>query len=229
MKTISVPVKLRNVEMKEPRKTTTRNGAMTMKRINVPVKLRSIEITDPLFGGYVDLVEKKIIPYQWAALNDQIEDAEKSHCIDNFRIAAGEMSGHHRGAVFQDTDLYKWLEALAYCIENGRCKNYIEAADEMIDLIRRAQEPDGYLNTYITIEHPELRWKNLVEGHELYGAGHLIEAAVAYYNATGKDVLLQVAQRLADLIDKVFGPEEGPVSYTHLFRYYGERQQPHEI
>lgn len=52
--------------------------------------------------------------------------------------------------------------------------------DETIDLIARAQEDDGYLNTYITIEHPENRWKNLAEGHELYGCGHLIEAAVAY-------------------------------------------------
>ena len=76
-------------------------------------------------------------------------------------------------------------------------------------MIERAQQPDGYLNTFFTIDSPELRWKNLAEGHELYCAGHLIEAAVAYYYATGTEQLLGVARRVADLISTVFGPEEG--------------------
>jgi DUF1680 family protein len=181
---------------------------MVMENRTRPLRLDAVQITDSLFGEYTALVAEKILPYQWDALNDKLPDTEPSYCMENFRIAAGEKTGHHQGAVFQDTDLYKWLEAVAYCIENGSGKQYEAQADEAIALIGRAQQPDGYLNTYITIEHPEKRWKNLAEGHELYSAGHLIEAAVAYYHATGKMTLLQVARRFADLIDNVFGPEK---------------------
>ncbi|MEA4871122.1 MAG: glycoside hydrolase family 127 protein [Christensenella sp.] len=189
-----------------------------------PSTIRQIEITDPFFGRYVSMIADSILPYQWEALNggvdisdsDQwealngrITDERVSSCIDNFRIAAGEKQGAHSGAVFQDTDAYKWLEAAAYCIEIGKGEALKERADALIDLIARAQQPDGYLNTYFTIADPERRWTNLAEGHELYCAGHLIEAAVAYYNATGSVRLLEVSKRFADLIGTVFGPEEG--------------------
>ena len=189
-----------------------------------PSNIRKIEITDPLFGRYVSMIAEAILPYQWTALNggvdisdlDQWEalngrvtDERASSCIDNFRIAAGDKQGTHSGAVFQDTDAYKWLEAAAYCIQIGKGESLRQSADELIALIERAQQPDGYLNTFFTIADPAHRWKNLAEGHELYCAGHLIEAAVAYYQATGTDKLLEVAKRFADLIATVFGPEEG--------------------
>lgn len=189
-----------------------------------PSTIRHIEITDQLFGGYVSKIAESILPYQWdalngsvsiadldqwEALNGRITDERVSSCIDNFRIAAGEKQGNHSGAVFQDTDAYKWLEAVAYCIEIGKGDALRERADALIALIERAQQPDGYLNTYFTIADPIHRWKNLAEGHELYCAGHLIEAAVAYYHATGTDRLLEVAKRFADLIGTVFGPEDG--------------------
>lgn len=173
------------------------------------IAINHVAVKDPVIGWYLQLVEQKIIPYQWEALNDRIPDAEKSYCLNNFRVAAGEEQGHHRGAIFQDTDLYKWLEAVAFTIANGSGERFIPLADEAIALIARAQEPDGYLNTYITIECPEKRWSNLAEGHELYSAGHLIEAAVAYYEATGKETILRVACRFADLIDRTFGAEDG--------------------
>jgi len=189
-----------------------------------PSNIRQIEITDPLFGRYVSMIAEAILPYQWTALNGgvDISDLDQwealngrvtnervSSCIDNFRIAAGEKQGTHSGAVFQDTDAYKWLEAAAYCIQIGKGESLRQSADELIALIERAQQPDGYLNTFFTIADPAHRWKNLAEGHELYCAGHLIEAAVAYYYATGTDRLLQVGMRFADLIATVFGPEEG--------------------
>ncbi|MEN6636678.1 MAG: beta-L-arabinofuranosidase domain-containing protein, partial [Clostridiaceae bacterium] len=189
-----------------------------------PSNIRQIEITDPLFGRYVSMIAEAILPYQWTALNggvdisdlDQWEalngrvtDERASSCIDNFRIAAGDKQGTHSGAVFQDTDAYKWLEAAAYCIQIGKGESLRQSADDLIALIERAQQPDGYLNTFFTIADPAHRWKNLAEGHELYCAGHLIEAAVAYYHATGTDKLLEVAKRFADLIATVFGPEEG--------------------
>lgn len=168
--------------------------------ISVPF-LEHIRITDPLFGRYADMVAEKLLPYQWEVLNDR----ERSGCIENFRIAAGERAGRHCGIVFIDTDAYKWLETAAYCLAAGRAKELEATADGFVDLMARAQAPDGYLNTYYMIEHPDRRWTNLVEGHELYSAGHMIEAAVAYHAATGKRKALDVACRFADLICQVFG------------------------
>lgn len=172
-------------------------------RIRVP-QFHRIQITDSLFGHYVDLVAEKMIPYQWDVLNGKGEHV-RSHCIDNFKITAGELEGEHKGVVFGDTDAYKWLEAVAFCAMNGRTE-YIPVADELIRLIGKAQQTDGYLNTYYTLVHPEQRWKNLREGHELYSAGHLFEAAAAYYQATGKKELLDIACQFADLLCQVFGP-----------------------
>lgn len=174
------------------------------------ISLKNIAITDKFWNKYRSLVKDVIIPYQWNTLNDNVPDAEPSHCIENFRIAAGEKAGEFAGAVFQDTDVAKWLEAVAYVLESqGRDDKLEKLADETIDLIGRAQEPDGYLNTYFTIKEPDKRWTNLKEGHELYTAGHMIEAAVAYYQATGKKKFLEIVMRFADLISEKFGPQEG--------------------
>lgn len=173
--------------------------------------LNQIKINDPLWGRYINLVADVIVPYQWDILNDRIKDAPPSHCLANFKIAAGELAGEHRGVVFIDSDVYKWLESVAYCIHNGTGKHFESIADDVIALISRAQQKDGYLNTYYTLVEPDQRWTNLVEGHELYCAGHLTEAAVAYYEATGKDELLNISCRFADLICQVFGPEQDQI------------------
>lgn len=168
--------------------------------------IRNIKINDSFFSHYVRLVAEEVVPYQWKMLNDLIPDITMSHCIKNFKIVAGEITGEHKGPVFVDTDAYKWLEAVAYCLENEMALEYEWYADELIELIGRAQQSDGYLHTYYTLVAPKKKWTNLAEGHELYGAGHLIEAAVAYYNATGKTKLLDIAKKFADLICQVFGP-----------------------
>lgn len=170
--------------------------------------LGHIHITDKLFGEYVKKVSEVMVPHQWKILNDTLEDAEPTYCIRNFRIAAGEIEDERRGVVFQDTDLYKWLEMVAYAIAGGQGKEYEKLADEAIELIGRAQEKDGYLNTYFTVNAPDRKWKNLAEGHELYTAGHMIEAAVAYYGATGKEKFLRIAEKNADLICRRFGTGE---------------------
>ena len=179
-----------------------------MKSHIVVPAMSQIKLTEPLFASYIEQVTKKLLPYQWEVLNDRVPGVKPSYCVSNFRIAAGLEQGPHRGVVFCDTDAYKWLETLAYCLECGRGRELLPAAEELIGLIAAAQEPDGYLQTYFTIDHPELKWKNLTEGHELYGAGHLMEAAVAFHRATGNETILQVAIRLADLICRVFG--DGP-------------------
>ena len=171
--------------------------------------LKNIRIHDGLWKKYVDLVRNTVIPYQWEALNDRIPDAEPSYAIRNFRIAAGEEKGEFGGFVFQDSDPAKWLEAVGYSLAVHPDPELEEAADSLIDLIGRSQQPDGYLNTYFTIKEPDKRWTNLTDCHELYCAGHLMEAAVAYYNGTGKRAFLEMMCRYADYIDTVFGPEHG--------------------
>ena len=206
-----------------------------MKQERRQIDLKNIRITDSLFGSYVKQVSEKIIPYQWKILNDQLEGADKTYCIENFRIAAGELEGTRKGVVFQDTDLYKWLESVAYTIAGGKGEQFEPLADEVIELVGRAQEPDGYLNTYFTVNAPERKWKNLIEGHELYTAGHMIEAAVAYYHATGKTAFLEIAKKNADLIGKVFGRGEGQrrgypghqeieLALVKLYRVTGEQK-----
>lgn len=167
--------------------------------------LKNIKINDPYWNKYIRLIPDVVIPYQWEILNDRVRGATPSYCLQNFRIAAGEAAGERKGTVFQDSDVAKWLEAVAYSLESRADPALEQTADEVIDLLGRAQCDDGYLNTYFTlVEHGE-RWKNLSEGHELYSAGHLIEAAVAYYHATGKKKFLQIMCRYADLICTVFG------------------------
>ena len=175
------------------------------------LKLKNVKIRDSFWSGRVDLVRKAIIPYQWKAMNDQIPDAESSHCLDNFEIAAGRKEGTFYGAVFQDTDVAKWLEAVGFTLECYPDADLEKTADEVIDLIAEAQQPDGYINTYFTIKAPERRWQDLCEGHELYTAGHLMEAAVAYYYGTGKRKFLECMCRFADLICDTFGSEEGKI------------------
>jgi len=174
-----------------------------------PVALKKVTVKDEFWGRYMELVRNEAIPYQWDALNDRIPGAEPSHSIENFRIAAGLSKGEFYGRVWQDSDVYKWLETVAYSLTTHPDAELEQRADEVIDLIGRAQLPDRYLNTYFTLTGIEKRWTNEREKHELYCAGHLIEAACAYFKATGKKNLLNIACAFADHIDQVYGPEEG--------------------
>ncbi len=177
---------------------------MKTKRLN-PIPLHNIKINDIYWSKYINTIFSKGIKHQWEILNDRIEGVKKSNCISNFMIAAGLKTGTFEGTVFQDTDLAKWIEAAAYSLEIKPDKELEKLVDWSAELIEKAQRPDGYINTYYTIVEPEGRWKNLMEGHELYTAGHFIEAAVAYYAATGKDKLLKIMCRFADYICQVFG------------------------
>lgn len=169
------------------------------------LRIKDVKIHDRFWSEYLRLVREEVLPYQWEALNDRIEGAEPSGSIRNYRIAAGLETGEYHGYVFQDTDLTKWIEAAAYRLEAFPDDKLIQIVDEMVELIEKAQQPDGYLNTYFTIKEPQNRWMNERDKHELYCAGHMIEAAVAYYEATGKEKLLHIACRFADYLDQVFG------------------------
>ncbi len=185
--------------------------------------MEKVVLEDKFFSNYQRLVKEEMIPYQWKVLNDAIDiniekerndssiPSEKSHAIENFKIAAGLTSGEHYGWVFQDSDVYKWLEAVAYTLEHHYDDELKKCADEVVDLIEKAQQTDGYLNTYFTIKEPDRKFKSLIGSHELYCAGHYIEAAVAYYQVSKNKKALDIAVKLADCIDNNFGEEEGKI------------------
>ena len=180
-------------------------------RISKSIPLKNVRVDDGFWNGVQQLVRNVVIPYQADIMEDKVPGVEKSHAIENFRIAAGEAHGEHYGWVFQDSDVAKWLEAVAYSLSTFPDSKLEAKADELISLIGRAQEPDGYLNTYFTIMFPERKWQNLHDCHELYCSGHMIEAAVAYYKATGKDEFLKIMLRNADLICSRFGKGDGKI------------------
>ena len=113
------------------------------------------------------------------------------------------------GFVFQDTDFSKWIEAVGYSLTQHPDPLLEKTADEAIDIVCAAQTPEGYLDTYYIINGMDAALSNLRDNHELYCLGHLVEGAVAYYQATGKDKLLKAACRFADYIADRFGPEDG--------------------
>ena len=159
------------------------------------------------------LIKDTVIPYQYKVLNDGAEGAEKSHVVKNFINAGKALRGEdigdgYYGMVFQDSDAAKWLEACAYSLAIFPDSELEKCADEMIDIIAQAQDKDGYLDTYFTIKDRDKRWKNLLEGHELYCSGHMIEAACAYFEATGKRTLLNVMERNCEHIYKHFVTEK---------------------
>lgn len=200
----------------------------------IEADLNNITITDPFLGEYQRLIRDVVIPYQWQALNDEIPEAEPSHALMNYRIAAGLEHGEFYGMVFQDSDVTKWLEAVAWSLSQKPDAQLEKTADEVIELLAKAQCEDGYLNTWYTVKEPGLRWTNVAECHEMYCAGHLFEAAVAFFNATGKRRLLEIACRFADHIDTVFGPNEDqlrgypghPEIELALMRLYEVTQEP---
>lgn len=189
---------------------------------------------------YQTLVKDVMIPYQYDVLHDQAEGAEKSHVVENFIHAAQALEGKDTGdgfygMVFQDSDAAKWLEAAAYSLNLSPDPNLECKADQLIQQIAAAQDSDGYLDTYFTIKDHEKRWTNLLEGHELYCSGHMMEAAVAYYEATGKDALLNVMLRNMEHIYQHFIVEKHPGFPGHpeielaLLRLYRATKNPHAL
>ena len=158
------------------------------------MKQTKMEIRDVFWSGQIEKMCESIIPYQYEVLSDAVPGIPKSHAIENFRIAAKLADGEYAGMLFQDSDVAKWIEGAAYSLrikENPKLESEI---DELIEIIGRAQQSDGYLNTYYTCVRKGERLTNIAHGHEMYCAGHLAEAAAAYAEATGKERLLQIVE-----------------------------------
>ena len=168
-----------------------------------------------------------------AALPHGLRMLETAGNLDNLRIAAGHKTGRFRGRPFMDSDVYKWLEAAAFEIARAPSDQLLASSETLIELVAAAQGDDGYVNSYYTVAEPGRRWTDLAHGHELYCAGHLIQAAVAYRRAAGDDRLLGIARRFVDCIHAVFGPgrrattdghAEIEMALVELYRETGERR-----
>lgn len=170
-----------------------------------PIDARGVVIEDGL------LAERRRVNHEVTLLRG-LEEMEKAGTLENLRIAAGRSQGERRGMVFSDSDVYKWLEALAWELERQPSEQLQKLAQETAELVAAAQQDDGYINSYCQVVNPDWRWSDLEMGHELYCAGHLFQAAVASARATGDTVLLDVAVRFADLIDREF--QGGPQTTT---------------
>lgn len=171
--------------------------AQTGQETISPVSFSKVKINDGFWSPKMEKVSTVAVPVC-------IEQSEvKTGRIRNFEKVARKKGEKHEGIYYDDSDVYKALEAIAYSLKNHPDKTVEAKADEWIDKIAAAQEPDGYLNTYYSLTGLDKRWTDM-DKHEDYCAGHLIEAAVAYYNTTGKRKLLDVAVRLADHIDGTF-------------------------
>lgn len=162
-----------------------------------PVNFSEVNINDDFWSPRID----KVANVTLRACIDYTEN--KTGRIRNFERAAKHTKGQHEGVYYDDSDVYKALEAIAYALRTHPDAFLQQKADEWIDKIAAAQLPDGYLDTYYILTGLENRWTDM-EKHEDYCAGHLVEAAIAYYNTTGKDKLLNVAIRLANHIDSTF-------------------------
>ncbi len=185
---------------------------------------KAVKITDGFWLNRLEVNARKAIFHQWKML-------EESGCIDNFRIAAGIKEGLREGWFFADSDAYKWLDAAARIERNQHNEELCNLIDSFIELLENAQCEDGYLFTYNQIHFNGQRWINLQIEHELYCHGHLIEAGISHYEATGQTRLLDMARKAANLLVDEFlhagpkftpGHEEIEIALIKLWQVTGE-------
>ena len=166
-----------------------------------PVHFTEVKITDKFWAPRQETNRKVSIPH----VIDQLYQTPR---MQNLIRAGNGEKGDFKGLVFDDSDVYKVLESAAYALDEKPDPVLEKKVDDIIAILAKAQMPDGYLNSYYQLMAPDKRFTNLADNHEMYCAGHMFEAAVAHYRATGKKSLLNVATKFADLLVRTFG--EGP-------------------
>ncbi len=165
-----------------------------------PVPVSDVTIDDAFWAPRMRINRQNTLPSQYRQL-------WLTGRFDNLLRVAGKHKGPFQGRYFNDTDVYKWIEAASWALASAPDPDLTKWIDEAIEIIEGAQRPDGYLDSYFELERAEERWTDH-DLHEMYCAGHLIQAAVAHYRTTGSTRLLDVAIRFADHIDATFGPPE---------------------
>lgn len=175
-----------------------------------PIPFHQVEINDDFWSERQRINREVSIFHQYEKLKDK-------H-ISDFRVAAGIEKGVKRGEFYYDSDLYKWLEAACYILHINEDKELEQKVNEIVSLTKQAQMEDGYVNTFYFPHFIRRRFTNLHLMHELYCAGHLIEAAIAHYNSTGQMKLLSVAKKFADLLVKIFlgGKRKGAPGHPEI-------------
>ena len=191
-----------------------------------PVSFSQVNVTDNFWKPKIDKVATKTL----AACIYQTEVATGR--IRNFEKVARKKGEKHEGIFYDDSDVFKALEAMGYSLKTHPSIEMEKKCDEWIDKIAAAQQPDGYLNTFYTLTNLQNRYSDM-SMHEDYNAGHMIEAGVAYFNATGKRKLLDVCIRWADHFDSIFGPskrhwvtghQELELALVKLFKVTGNKK-----
>ena len=198
-----------------------------------PVPFTSVMIKDDFWAPRLETNRKVTIPYDF-------EKCEETGRIRNFAIAGGLEQGEFEGIFYNDSDVFKVIEGACYSLQVHHDPTLKAYLDDLIKKIAAAQEEDGYLYTNRTIDPSKAadgagieRWTRLDTYHELYNVGHLYEAAVAHFQATGERTLLEVALKNADLVDNVFGPgkkigvpghQEIEIGLVKLYRQTGEKR-----
>jgi len=202
----------------------TQKEGKTLK-LMTPVPFSDVKIEDGFWSPRLERHKSETLP----VCIDQIEN--QTDRIRNYENAA-RREGKHSGIFFDDSDVYKALEGMAYSLQIQPDPVLEAKCDEWIDKFAAAQQPDGYLNTYYTLTPAEPRWTNM-DRHEMYCAGHMIEAGVAYFKVTGKRKLLDVCIRMADHMMSIFGPqgrhwvpghEEIELALVKLYEVTGEKK-----
>ena len=188
-----------------------------------PVLWKNVKITDDFWKSRIDLNESITLPagYKQSKETGRIDsikcvysknaenNAEYAETIDGLveirnANSVAPPKPHH----YWDSDVAKWIEAASYYLAYKDDKETEQRIDEIVEDFQKEQFEDGYIDTYYTVVEPGKRWTNLYQMHELYNAGHLIEAAIAYYQATGKTRFLTMVSKYIDYINTVFGPEK---------------------
>ncbi len=205
-----------------------RNEEKIMEKWNISetISWKSVEITGGFWKKREDTNRMVTLPaeYEQCRVSGRVDSVKCIYHPENdnrprkgvFTIDGVLEDNMAQGGVprphhYWDSDLAKWIEGAAYSLYHHPDPETEEKIDSIVEDFAKLQMEDGYLNTYYTVVEPGKRWTNVYQMHELYCAGHLIEAAVAYYEATGKDRFLKIICKYADYIDTVFGPEEGKI------------------
>ncbi|HEX6291878.1 MAG TPA: beta-L-arabinofuranosidase domain-containing protein [Herpetosiphonaceae bacterium] len=199
-----------------------------------PVAHTEVVIDDAFWAPRQRINREQTIPHIY-------EQCRRTGRLDALRgvwspeVVRGGVGGSNIPVLFWDSDVAKWIEAASYSLATHPDPQLEAQVDQVIAAVAQGQQPDGYLNSWFGVVEPEKRWTNLRDWHELYDAGHLIEAGVAHTQATGRYTLLDVVRRYADYIDSVFGPEEGKrqgycghpeieLALVRLYRATGEQR-----
>ncbi len=165
---------------------------------NTPVKFSNVQLTDDFWEPRLADLSEKTVPF---CIDQCIKQTDR---LDKFAMAGGLMEGTPQGRYYDDSDLYKTIEGASYSLKIKPDPVLESQLDSIIQIIGAAQEPNGYLMTWITLSDTEEPWTTM-DRHEMYCAGHLIEAAIAFKDATGKDSLMDIAVKFADHMVDVFG------------------------